>query len=104
MKRTRSLRHRRDCRKHSGALAKALDGGQVELGLRRHLRNCVSCKRLLSEQRRLSTLLRSLAPTIPAPPRVSRTARMTRRVMSGAGGLGIAGFATFLVRQIRKRP
>ena len=99
-------RHHRnvDCRKVRQSLTTAVDGGPVDLTLRRHVRDCGPCRRRLADQHRLVDLLRVLQPSVPLPPRVTRRARIAKRLASGAGGIGIASVAAIVVRQAFKRP
>lgn len=85
------------------SLPSAVDGGPVDLRLRRHLRDCPACRRRLDDQKRLSGMLRHLGSAVPIPPRVNRRTRAAKRIASGAGGIGIASVAALVVRQARKR-
>jgi hypothetical protein len=96
------LRPTNECRKVSAALTTAVDGGPIDLTLRRHVRTCASCRRRLADQHRLVGMLRMLETVVPLPPRVDRRARTAKRV--GAGSLGVASLAAFVFHQVRKRP
>ena len=91
------------CRDVRQSLTNSVDGGPIDLELRRHIRRCPACRRRLDEQRRLVGMLRLLESTVPPPPKVNRRARAAKRVMSGAGSLGIVSVAALVFRQARKR-
>ena len=91
----------KDCRKVRDALDTAVDGGPVDLPLRRHVHTCAACRRRLADQHRLVGMLRNLELAVPVPPRVDRRVRAAKRA---GGGIGVASIAALLVHQVRKRP
>jgi hypothetical protein len=98
------MRRNRACRKYRDALLDSGDRGPINLGLRRHAKQCPRCQAELAQYRQMQRMLRSLAADVPKPfTPVRRLARHTRNLLfGGAAGTGLSVLGA-LVYSNRKR-
>jgi anti-sigma factor RsiW len=99
------MRARRPCRRYRQALVDVGERGPVNLGLRRHAKQCPRCQRELEQYRQMHRLMRSLAADVPIPgKRVRRLARSTRKFLfGGLAGSGISMLGLLIATNRKRR-